>query len=100
MPRAVPHDRGWIAQSAIGDGVNRAVCRTVEAAMPSGYYHRASAFADSAGVAQWQSTAFVKRGLRVRIPPSAFVRFCRFITPLEPRRLFALPWSAAAQVID
>jgi hypothetical protein len=42
-----------------------------------------------AGVAQWQSTAFVKRGLRVRIPPSAMVVFrMRGGSPLRPLSQF------------
>src|SRR5262249_42053857 len=36
---------------------------------------RLSGTRELAGVAQWQSTAFVKRGLWVRIPPSA-MQFC------------------------
>lgn len=35
-----------------------------------------SSLRQSAEVAQWQSTAFVKRGLRVQIPPSASLLLC------------------------
>src|SRR5687767_9869287 len=50
---------------------NDAIESPVHPRKPSGSVRSAPASA-AAEVAQWQSTAFVKRGLRVQIPPSAF----------------------------